>query len=43
MMSLQLSTVQAIQEFVVLSKDNHVSFENREKTMQDLRAEARTA
>jgi hypothetical protein len=43
MMSLHVSTVQAIQEFVVLSKDNHVSFENREKAMHDLRAETNTA
>jgi hypothetical protein len=42
MMSLQSTTVMAIQEFVTLSKENRVSFENREKTMHDLRAESST-
>jgi hypothetical protein len=42
MMSLQVSTVTAIQEFVTLSKENRVSFENREKTMHDLRSETST-
>ena len=37
MMSLTVSTIAAIQEFVVLSKENRVTFENREKTMNDLR------
>jgi hypothetical protein len=37
MMSLTVSTITAIQEFVVLSKENRVTFENREKTMNDLR------
>lgn len=36
MMSLQATTVTAIQEFVTLSKENRSTFETREKVMNDL-------